>query len=270
MTRVARCESLVAAAAVLGGGMLGASLVLRLMPSRPDCRHSVPGIGGVVAGVRYLEEMRGGATPGDTVPMVIVLHALGARPEGYVGMFQGVGRARIIVPEGALGSETARKWWSTPVRAAVLDPEKSAAAVSEWKTAAERMEQFVRAIVECRPTQGRPIITGSSQGAEMALLLASLHPRLFTGAVATAGYLLPPFWSKRMAPTRMIHGTGDRTVPFAWADQYVRSMKAEGADLELVAHATDPSQDSGHYVTRAMAREWSAMVASLVLAAARD
>jgi predicted esterase len=257
----------VSAAVVIGSALVGAAIASRLYPRVlviPDCTHVQSG-GGVVAGVRYLEQMRGGAHPGDKVPMVIVLHSLGARPEGYVDMFAGLGPARVIAPEGGFGDGKIRKWWHIPVRAAIEDPTKKLVdAVSEWTAAADRLERFVQEIVRCRPTQGKPIITGSSQGGEMTLLMASRYPRLFAGAVATASYLLPVFWTSRMSPTRMVHGTGDTVVPFAWAQQYYETMHGEGAELEFAGYETDPSHELGHYVTTPMGKDWSKAVSTLV------
>ncbi len=255
-----RNEILVASAVAVAGTAVGFSLgalVNRFVVSplaAADCSRVGPE-GGTVAGVPYLERMRGRAAPGEAVPMVVVFHSLGASPEGHSRMLANIGKARLILPEGAYRSSgRGRKWWELGVKAGVnQDPE---GARVQWQAASDRIAEFLRQIVQCRPTVGAPILTGSSQGGEMTLLLASDHPELMQSGVAASSYLLQPFWNASgMAPVRMIHGTGDRTVPYAWAKEYAETMIDRGAPLTWASY---PSP--GHGVTKDMSRDWIASV----------
>jgi phospholipase/carboxylesterase len=248
----------VSVAGVVVGVATGAALHRLIVGPPADCSQAEVE-GGVVAGVPYLERMRGGAAPDETVPMVVLFHSLGASPEGHSKMLTNIGKARLILPEGVYESATGpgHKWWELGVKAAVeRDPEGAAI---QWEAASERMAEFLRQIVQCRPTIGKPILTGSSQGGEMTLLMASTHPKLARSGVAVSSYLLEPFWTPRVAPTTMIHGTGDTTVPYAWAKDYAEKMQERGAPLAFESY-----QSMGHAVTKPMSRTWIGMVRSEV------
>jgi len=212
--------------------------------------------GGTVGGVTYLEAMRGGATPDEDVPMVIAFHSLCSSPSGILNMFKSIGRARLIIPAGAYGcsNEKHRKWWKLGITKAMKGEELPGATV-EWREEAQRMGNFISQIQRCRPTLGRPIVTGSSMGGEMTLLMASTHPRLLDSGVAVSGYVIPPFWNQRMAPVAMIHGDGDRTVPYDWAKDYAAHMESLGAPISFSSYSSD-----GHGVTKEMGKAWGTAI----------
>lgn len=252
-------DKIVTGAVITSGivlGAIGAAFARRRWPPRApaDCSQVGPN-GGVVAGVPYREQLRGGATPNEELPMVVLFHSLGAGTGGHTNMLTGIGRARLISPEGAYrsGDGGGRKWWERGVKDAALnDP---ANATMQWHAASERIAEFLRQIVQCRPTLGLPILTGSSQGGEMTLLLSSTHPELVRSGVAAASWILPAFWTEKMAPVRMIHGTGDDTVPYAWAKDYYEQLSARGAPLQFQSY-----QSPGHEVTKQMSSDWIASV----------
>lgn len=245
----------VGAAGVALGFALGAAVHRVWRPPLPpaDCSR-VADKDGVIAGVPYLERMRGGAEPHEAVPMVVVFHSRGASPRGYTGMLRGIGKARLIIPTGAYeGKQGGHLWFELGVKAGETEDPEGAA--QQWRQAAERMAEFLRQVVQCRPTVGRPVLTGSSQGGEMTLLMASTHPDLAHSGVAVSSYLLRPFWTDDMVPVHMIHGTGDRTVPYDWAREYYEAVKAEGAPVSF-----DSYPSSGHSVTSEMGSAWIASV----------
>ncbi len=245
---------------VVVGGValgLGISRIASAQSVFVDC-SGVGEHGGVVAGVRYLERMRGGAAPGDRVPMVVLFHALGASPEGYASGLSSIGRARLILPEGGIVGGGGHMWFPEGIKGTLsdgFDPTEQAA----WQGAGDRIANFIRAVSSCRPTLGRPIVTGSSQGGEMTLLQASSHAGLVSGAVALNADLPQAFWNRRMAPTAMLNGTGDTTVPYDWAKAYADEMVRKGAPLTFRSY---PSQ--GHDLTNAQTHDWRQTVAAMV------
>lgn len=258
-----RNDLITAGVVTMGGIVAGFSLAAvahrlwlpALIPA--DC-SAVGEKSGVVAGVPYLERMRGHASPDESVPMVVLFHSKGASPSGHSGMLSGIGPARLILPEGAYEGSGGRVWWQRGIKDA-MDPAQRDAATAQWEGAAERMAEFLRQIVQCRPTVGKPVITGSSQGGEMTLLMASTHPELVSAGVAVSSYLLPDLWTKRMAPVHMIHGTGDKTVPYDWAREYFETMQARGAPLSFESYSSP-----GHSVTSPMSDDWITAVRELV------
>lgn len=252
----------IGAGVVLGGlalgGAVGALVRARRRSALPpaDC-SLVSGDGGSIGGIRYLERIRGGAHPDEPLPMVVVFHSRGANPEGFAGMLGGIGRARLILPEGDYGSGHSRSWFELPIREAVEgDP---GPVTEQWRVTAERIRNFIGQMIQCRPTVGLPLVTGSSQGGEMTLLVASTSPDLVAGGVAVSGWLLPAFWTADMAPVSMLHGTGDQTVPYAWAADYAAQMQGKGAPISFTGF---PSE--GHAITKAMSNAWIGSVRAMV------
>ena len=246
----------------VGGLVAGVARLRRRAAALPPADCSQVGQSeGYIAGIRYLERIRGNAGPEEPLPMVIVFHSRGASPEGFAGMLGGIGRARLILPEGDYQSGGARAWFSLPIRDAVHgDP---GPVTAQWRDTADRIHNFIGQAIQCRPTIGRPVVTGSSQGAEMSLLLASTAPDLIASAVAVNGWLLPAFWTPNMSPTTMYNGTGDEVVPFTWAQDYASQMQAQGAPLSFV-----PFPSEGHAVTKAMSSAWINAVEAAVADAA--
>jgi len=244
---------------VVGGVVLGLgfSKVASARSDFVDCSGAGEN-GGVVAGVRYLERMRGGAGPNDRVPMVVLFHALGASPEGYAAGLSGIGPARLILPEGGIAGGGGHMWFPAGIKSTLADGFDASEAAA-WRSAGDRVANFIRAISHCRPTRGKPIVTGSSQGGEMTLLQASSHRGLVSGAVALNADLPQAFWNARMAPTAMLNGTGDTTVPFEWAQAYADEMRRRGAALSFQSYPS-PGQD----LTAAQTHAWRQTVANLV------
>lgn len=244
---------LVIAAAI--GGILYARSQQRTRRTQTDCTH-VGSSGGVIGGIRYLERVRGGADPEAHLPMVILFHSRGSRPENYEKGLQNIGPARLIIPEGSYGQDGKRSWWDGGVRE-IVESGGVEEAAKQWRDTSSKMRSFIRDVVRCRPTVGKPLVTGASQGGQMALLMTSRFPTQVKGAVAVAAYLLPLFWNSSMAETVMIHGTGDTTVPYAWAEAFADAMQLQGAAVEFLSF---PAQ--GHTITSPMSKAWIEAVRS--------
>jgi phospholipase/carboxylesterase len=237
---------------VVGVTTLATIGIVRAATRIPDCTQVGSG-GGTIAGVRYLERMRGGADPNENLPMVILLHSLSGTPEGFSGMLGGIGKARLILPEGAYEGGGGRKWWEHGLHDIV--EHQQAEDIQEWNDASARLSEFIRQVTQCRPTIGKPILTGSSQGGEATLLVATQHRRQISSAVAVSGDMPAQFWFADMAPTLMINGRGDTTVPFAWAQAHAQAMIERGAPLEFW-----PFPSGGHAITSAMSNAWIAAI----------
>lgn len=251
-----RSPAFILPAALVGGTTIGIG-VARAAARVGRCK-GVTDEGGVVAGVRYLERMRGGASPTERMPMVLVLHSLGGTPEGYAGGMGGIGRARLILPEGEFDRDNGKSWFGKGLHA-VVDGGNKPEDLAIWKSAGDRLARFIDAITHCRPTIGKPIATGSSQGGEASLLLANDHRRKIHGAVSINGDMPGPLWHRRMAPTVMVNGTGDTTVPFDWAEEHAQEMIDRGAPLTFVS-----MDSSGHAITSEQSKAWIAAVRAMV------
>lgn len=244
-------QALLAAA----GGVLVAKLLSR-RSSAPalDCSGSSTS-GGTIEGIRYLETVRGSADPNAAMPMVIVFHSRGATPEGAAS-FGGIpGPVRIIRPAGfnrtGGGGYT---WFSSSSH----DTATAEALTGEMRQRATQLATFIGKLMRCRPTLGRPIVTGSSEGGHVSYLLASRYPVLLGGAVALLGYIPSGIWSSSMAPTVGLHTKGDPTISYSRTAAFWSAVQAGGAPL------TTQTFEGGHEVVPPMASAWRSAVASFV------
>lgn len=230
----------------LGAGFVARALRKRKAkePTPIDC-YGVGGASGTIEGITYLETMRGGAQPGDRVPMVVVFHSRGAPPTGAASFPAIKGPARIIRPEGPRSLGNLPTWFELPSKT-----QNQAEWSRQMEETGAQVARFLAAITACRPTAGLPLVTGSSEGGHMAYLMASRYPSLVRGGVAVLGYLAQPLWNARMAPTVGLHGTQDTAVPYARTQAYWDAMKSQGAALSTQTF------NSGHTVSGPIAKAW--------------
>lgn len=185
--------------------------------------------GGVVEGINYQEVVTGGADPNSELPMVIMLHGLGSKGANLAKYAREVDEPiRFILPDGVLEWGSGRAW--TNLRSRTDD---QAGLAAELEYAAASLVPFIREIAHCRPTAGRPILSGHSQGGHMAYAVATLYPDSIATAIPVSGWLPVELWSTRMAPTYAMHGVSDRTVNFARTEDFATRIKAQGAPLHF-------------------------------------
>lgn len=239
--------------------------VLRARALRRDGERDFPPVDcsmvgtrdGELAGFRYLERVTPGADPEQPLPMVVLFHSRGSRPENHAGMlYKSLGfPVRVLLPEGPNPLGSRRSWTS---RASRTNDQEAWA--DELEDLGEDMAQFIHEAVACRPTVGQPVVTGSSEGGHVAYLMASLYPDMVAGAVAVAGYLPEQLWDPSMARTVGLHGTEDTAVPYPRTEQYWKAMEAEGAPL---TYRSFPGV--GHGVTSSVSKVWHDALRSMVV-----
>jgi predicted esterase len=223
---------------IIGAAAVGALLMSRgnggggrACPA-PDCDDVGPD-GGVIAGFRYREFRSSGTTTNEALPMIIRFHGyasasgtLDSAGRNWAGSRPGQ-KVRVIVPEGRYPTQSGYlRWWTK--RAATKD---QVALTKEMAREAVAFRAFLCGIQECRPTIGKPVLVGHSQGGMMAYALSTGSPDLITGAVSASGWLPELMWSPKMAPTVGLHGTQDTIVPYDRTVGYWDAMKAKGAPL---------------------------------------
>lgn len=198
---------------------------------------------GEIAGVPYLELMTGGAGAEERVPMIIALHPMGGDPAALVPLLAGYpGRARLIFPYGHPRGG-AWFWLDSP-------REDVAAAVVKQET--DRLVAAVTALAAARPTVGKPLVAGFSQGGVMAFSLAVTHPQAIAGAFPLSGLLPRTLYpaaltSASLPPVIAFHGADDLAVPVTSARDSVAELRRAGYATELheyagLAHDTSPEE----------------------------
>jgi phospholipase/carboxylesterase len=243
-----RMRALLLAAAVLSLPACGRDAPPEPAPSTPAPRESasVP----EAAGIRYLERTTGGAAASDRLPLVVAIHGLGDRPESFASVFAPLrARARLVVPYGLDPWHDGFSWFPAGW---LDDPQKLAHGTS---AAADRLAAMITALARARPTAGRPIVTGFSQGGMLSFTLAVLHPEAVGAAFPVGGLLAPPLlpssWpAGRVEPAiHAFHGADDDRVPVAGARTTVQRLHDLGLGADLheypgVRHTIPPAMQA--------------------------
>ncbi|HYH97426.1 alpha/beta hydrolase-fold protein [Hyalangium sp.] len=165
--------------------------------------------------------------------MIVTLHPMGADPLGAEALFARYpGKARLIIPYGH-PSGGAYFWY--------FDKDRARGA----RAAADRLAPLLAALTAARPTVGKPLVMGLSQGAVVAYAMALAHPESVSAIFPVSGVLPPTLLSHSQASAELpvvhaFHGVADPVFPVALARESVAEMRAAGfhADLREYANVT--------------------------------
>jgi len=187
-------------------------------------------------GTYFLEVVIGDATLEDELPMLVVLHGRGGSAQIPGGPFLGLTHAvRVIVPQATERLGSGYEWLPVYVGEGLVDRLSSTLFAQ-----ASRVASLVRQLSEERPTTGRVIVSGFSQGGLLTLTLALYHDDLFAEAFPLACWLPPPLVPayRRTDLTypriRSMHGTADPTIPFGPTRDLFIHLASLGFDATLV------------------------------------
>ncbi len=178
--------------------------------------------------------------------MLVAIHGLGDSPAGFAGLVRDLPvPARVILPRGLDAHEPGWSWF--PIRA--RDPDVTALAHAIDR-AADRLAPMIEQLARERPTLGRPVVTGFSQGGMLTFNLAARHGALLAAAFPVGGWLPPPSWPEGRAPAdappiHALHGDADPAVRYGPTKAAVDALRARGWDATLstypgVGHAIPP------------------------------
>ncbi len=188
-----------------------------------------------LAELRYLERTTFGASPTDRLPLIIAIHGRGDSPERYLRLFDGFpAKARVVTPFGPDPYQGGYSWFPSSSPRLNLDN-----VASGTERAAHRLATLIGTLEKQRPTAGRPIVTGFSQGGMLSFTLAVLHPEVLGEAYPVAGLLAPLHWPSSWAPGKIeprlvsFHGEADHVVPVEVDRQSVDRLRAIGFDATL-------------------------------------
>lgn len=197
-----------------------------------------------IAGVHYLEFVTAGADPQAKLPMIIAIHGLGDSPEGFRGLLEDFDQpARVIVPRGLDAHGPGWSWFPTRVsELAEGNTEQLAQLAMGIKLAADTLAPAIEQLTAQRPTTGKPIVTGFSQGGMLSFALAIHHRELLSAALPIGGWLPEPLWPTGPAPTPPIpiiafHGEADTIVPYPATVTAVAQLEQAGYPVELITYA---------------------------------
>lgn len=233
-----------------GAGVLAFS---RRKPSKkvgktcPPLSHE----GDTFAGFDYIEYVTGGADPNSKLPLIVYFHSLASEPRGLAKNLRDLPiRARIVMPRGNETWGKGPAWW--PMRSRTEDQHALAVAMNYT---ARQMTNFIREIARCRPTIGKPVIAGHSQGGMMTYAVAAAAPGLVRAAVPASGWLPTELWPKKLPPTVALHGTKDVTVAYGRTKDFLERAIEAGLPIQFI-----PIQGAGHGLSGDLKSTWKSAV----------
>lgn len=198
----------------------------------------------------YVESVTAGADPDAALPMIVAIHGLGDDPRNFVGLLADFDRpARLILPRAVDPWEGGDGWSWFPVRARDQDPEGLGRGIA---SSADVIAEGLQELTKSRPTVGKPIVTGFSQGGMLTFALGVHHPELFGAAYPVGGWLPPPLWPQEVGdpttypPIVALHGDADPAVKIEPTRESVAQLQKLGLKAELheypgIRHAIPPS-----------------------------
>jgi phospholipase/carboxylesterase len=197
-----------------------------------------------VGEIHYLELVTAGADPESPLPMIIALHGLGDSPQGFRALLEGFDRpARVILPRALDAHDEGWSWF--PIRARDRDVEALARGIDH---AADVLAPAIAELTLQRPTIGKPIVTGFSQGGMLSFALAVEHGELFAAALPIGGWLPEPLWpvvaNPSAAPILAFHGDADAAVRYEPTKLCVEQLQGLGYRVELRTYV-----GVGHMIT---------------------
>jgi phospholipase/carboxylesterase len=225
-------------------------------PDQPATAAITPAPAPAAQALVYEELVTGGAAADDALPLVIGIHGLGDSPAGVREMAARFpGRARFVLPRAPTPYGPGFAWF--PYHAGRGTAQQYADGVG---SAATLVAATIRAVRASRPSAGKTVVTGFSQGGMIAYALAVQHADVVDAAIPIAGYLptpLMPAPGTRLPPIRSMHGDADPIVAFALDEASVAALRALGADVTLRTYPGVP-----HTMTEAMRDDLSAEIAA--------
>ncbi|WP_437651015.1 alpha/beta hydrolase [Sorangium sp. So ce362] len=203
------------------------------------------------ARVEYLEEVTGGADRSEALPLVVAIHGLGDRPESFAGVLAGADvKARLIVPRGLTPYGDGYSWF--PLQQALASEDVGQGILR----AAAALAATIERIAAERPTRGKAIVTGFSQGGALTFALALHHPRAVGAAFPVSGWVppavLPGGSAVEPATPALValHGEADRRVPIGPTRDAIAALDGRGVKASLKSYP-----GVGHTVSGEMRRD---------------
>jgi phospholipase/carboxylesterase len=184
----------------------------------------------------------GGESDAQPLPLVVAIHGLGDAPDRFCRLFDDFrARAHVACPR-AFAKHGQSGWsWFPPGK-------KGAEQAADIAAAADRLAAAVATHAASKPTTGKPIVVGFSQGGALSFALAVRHASAVRLAVPVGGWLpsdLRPGAGAAVAPIVALHGEADQRVPIDPTREAIGALVAAGAGVELktfpgVGHSIPP------------------------------
>ncbi len=205
---------------------------------------------GKIGDFEYLEVIVGPMRhPDDPMPLVVLFHGRGGSAKVPSEPFKSPFPLRIFIPQSPDKLGPGYTWFATWTMSGELQ-----LLTRSISARADEMAAAIEAFRTLRPTQGKPILVGFSQGGMMSFALATRYPHRFGGAFPIAGWLPPPLLpvpkkEQKFPYIYAQHGKNDKTVPTEYGRETVRRLRALGLfvdyrELPHVGHIVTPDMEA--------------------------
>lgn len=204
---------------------------------------------GTYEDIHFIEVVIGAATFEDPLPIVFVFHGRGGTAGLPGGPFLGLSHPiRVIIPQAPDRLGAGWEWLPVSVGSGLVDR-----LASSLFQVSSRLARMIRDLAAERPTLGKPIVSGFSQGGLLTYSLALHHDDVVGYAFPLSTWLPPPLEplyrrdDLRFPPIRSMHGAADAVIPIGPTRVLVDRLRARGFDIELVEF-----EGVGHEMSDAM------------------
>lgn len=205
-----------------------------------------------VEGFEYIEVVKG--KDNGNLPLLIALHYSGGRPIETISDFDSLKNPiRIIIPKGNYKKRDGFSYYPTDYYL-----KDSLTQFSLSKITVDSIAGFVRTIG--KRFKQKAIVSGISQGGDIAFLLAIYYPELCTASFPIAAVIHAETIyelkseTKKSIPIYLFQGENDKIVPIS----YTRKMVEEIGDRLRIKLWTYPNV--GHDISLPMKIEYSKMI----------
>jgi phospholipase/carboxylesterase len=153
-----------------------------------------------------------GAQRTEKLPLILLLHGATGAPQSMARLLQNLPvRARVVAPHGLFAAGGGWAWY--PMREGMTAEER----VRGITKAADVLVKLLDDLLKARPTCGRPIVVGFSQGGVVSYALAARSPAVVAAAFPVSGYLprplVPTTKPANAARIEAFHGDADEIIP---------------------------------------------------------
>jgi phospholipase/carboxylesterase len=201
-------------------------------PSTEGAKKPTSAPGAPHVSLDYVEVTTGRIHGNEPAPLIVALHGLGDTPEQFIGIFEGFpADARIVAPHSRTRYSTGWEWFPR------TNAPTSDTTTPEFPNMADEIGTFVDEMSKARPTIGKPILMGFSQGGAMTLAVAVRHSGSVAAAFPIGAWLPPPLWPTTLPhdapPIFAFHGIADERVPIAKARDVAARLSGLGFVVNL-------------------------------------
>jgi predicted esterase len=187
---------------------------------------------------QYIEVASDGGSLDRELPLLVLLHGLGSRPQDMLAKLQAQPKpTRVVAIQGPLATANGRSWMLTTSKG---NQDKFRAALADL---GPKVGAWVEAFAACRPTSSVTVL-GFSQGGHVALAAASRLVGVAGRVIATNSWMPADMFGPSIAPVTWLSGTKDTGVPHARSAETAGELVERGLPVTWI-----PISGAGHELT---------------------